>query len=151
MRYWKGWDAAKLLDPSKHTPSWCETKGHWAKIVTTRDSKAGLWRWLDMKDSNLNPAQPFMLLTMWHCKGWDAKDCLNLSNATLCWCQKWNTGQANFNTHHDSKHVVMIIVDPIYQSQPSATIHCTYNEILEGLRCCETLGSIQTHSILVWN
>ena len=48
-------------------------------------------------------------------------------------------------------YIVMIISEPLYQSQPSATIHCTYNEILEGLRCCETLGLIQTLSILVWN
>ena len=149
MRYWKGWDAVKLLDPSKHTPSWCETKGHWAKIVTTRDSKAGVWPWLDMKDSNLNLAQPFIILTMRHWKGWDAVNCPNLSKATQWWRQKQNTCQANFTPNHDSRHIVMIILEPIYQSQPCATIHCTYNEILGGLRYCELPKSVQTHWILV--
>ena len=48
-------------------------------------------------------------------------------------------------------HVVETIVEDIYQSQPSPTIHYTCNESLGGLRCCEILESIQTYSILVWN
>ena len=31
------------------------------------------------------------------------------------------------------------------------SIHYTYNEKLEGLRCCEIFESIQTYTILVWN
>ena len=48
------------------------------------------------------------------------------------------------------KHVAVTILEPPQQSQPSPTIHYTYNETLEGSRCCEILESIQTYSILVW-
>ena len=47
------------------------------------------------------------------------------------------------------KHVVVTIIEHIYQSQCSQTIHYTYDETLEGLRCCEILDSIKTCSILV--
>ena len=47
------------------------------------------------------------------------------------------------------KHVVATILDLIYQSQPSQTIHYTYNDMLEGLRCGDILESIQTYTILV--
>ena len=50
------------------------------------------------------------------------------------------------------KHIVVSIVVPIYQYQPSPTIHYTYNEkLMEGLRCCEIFESIQTYTILVWS
>ena len=49
------------------------------------------------------------------------------------------------------KLIVVTILEPIYQSQPSPTIHYTYGERMEWLRCCEILESIQKHSILVWN
>ena len=49
------------------------------------------------------------------------------------------------------KHAVVTIIEHIYQSQPSPTIHHTHNKRLEGLRCYEILESIQTYSILVWN
>ena len=35
-----------------------------------------------------------------------------------------------------------------FQSQPCPTTHCTYNEMLEGSRCCEMLESVQTHLIM---
>ena len=48
-------------------------------------------------------------------------------------------------------HVVVTIIEPTQQSPPHPTIHYTYNEMLEGLRCCDILESIQKHTILVWN
>ena len=44
---------------------------------------------------------------------------------------------------------VVMVVENEFQSQPSPTIHYTYNKILEGLRSCELPQSVQTHSILV--
>ena len=49
------------------------------------------------------------------------------------------------------KHVVATILEPTHQSQPCKTIHHTYNEKLEGLRCCDILESIRKLTILVWN
>ena len=48
------------------------------------------------------------------------------------------------------KHVAVTIIEHIYQSLPSPTIHYTYGETLEGLSWCELLESVQTHSILMW-
>ena len=45
----------------------------------------------------------------------------------------------------------LAISEPIFQSQPCTTIHHTNDERLEGSRCCETIESIQTYSILVWS
>ena len=42
----------------------------------------------------------------------------------------------------------MVVHDEL-KSQPCPTIHYTYNEILEGLRCCELPESVSTHSIWV--
>ena len=47
------------------------------------------------------------------------------------------------------KHAVVTILDPIYQSEHSLTIHYSYNDMLEGLRCCDILESNQTYTILV--
>ena len=46
---------------------------------------------------------------------------------------------------------MVIISAPIYQSQQCLTIHHTYEERLEGLRCCEMAESVSTRTILVWN
>ena len=43
----------------------------------------------------------------------------------------------------------VMVVDDEFKSQPCKTIHYTYNETLEGLRCCELPELVQTHSILV--
>eukprot|EP00956_Cyclotella_meneghiniana_P028891 scaffold68509_cov48-Cyclotella_meneghiniana.AAC.1 len=42
-----------------------------------------------------------------------------------------------------------LVVDDEFKSQPRITIHYTYGERMEGLRCCELTKSVQTHSILV--
>ena len=53
--------------------------------------------------------------------------------------------------HVNGKHVVVTIIEHIvYQSQPSPSNNYTYEETLEGLRCCEILESIQTNSICGW-
>ena len=44
----------------------------------------------------------------------------------------------------------MTILEPTQQSPPSPAIHHTHSEMLEGLRCCDILESIQTCTILVW-
>ena len=49
------------------------------------------------------------------------------------------------------KHVVVTILEPTHQSQPSPTIHYTYNDILEGLGCCELPKPFNTHAIWVGN
>ena len=43
---------------------------------------------------------------------------------------------------------VVMVVEYEFKSQPFTTIHYTYNETLEGLRCCELPESVQTHAIL---
>ena len=40
------------------------------------------------------------------------------------------------------KHIVVTILGPIFQSQPSPTIHHTYDDRLEGLRCYEMAESV---------
>ena len=44
--------------------------------------------------------------------------------------------------------VVMVIHNKL-TSQPCKTIHYTYNETSEGLRCCEIIESVQSHPILM--
>ena len=89
---------------------------------------------------------------MTHGKGWDAvMNCLNQSKITQSWCQKRSARCADFNPNHDTKTLVVTILEPIYQSQHSPTIHYIHNETLEGSSCCEFLESIQTYSILMWN
>ena len=102
-----------------------------------------------MMDSNLNPAKPFHIHIMRHWNGWDVVNDLNQSKVTQSWCHEWNTGQANFEPNHDPNHVEVISLEPIYQPQPSPTIHHTYNETLEWLGCSEWSESVQSHSILV--
>ena len=46
------------------------------------------------------------------------------------------------------KHVVVTILEPTQQFPPYPTIHYTYNEMLDGLRCCEILECIRKHTIL---
>ena len=151
MRHWKGWDAVKFLNQSKHTSSWCERLGTGAEIVTTHNSKARVWRWLWMMNSNLNHDKPFIIPMVREWKGWDAVNCPNQSKLTQSWCEKWNTGKTTLTPPVTEKHIVVAIIEPTHQSQPSSTIHYTYSETLEGLRCCEIMESIQTYSILVWN
>ena len=61
-------------------------------------------------------------------------------------------GQANIDPIRDWKTCrAVTILEPVYQSQPSPTIHYTCNESrLEGMWCYELQESIQTYFILVW-
>ena len=81
--------------------------------------------------------------------------CCELSAAaklTQSWYQKWTRAiKPTLTPSMTEKHTAVTISEHIYQSQCSQTIHYTYDETLEGLRCCEILESIQTYSILVWN
>ena len=86
-----------------------------------------------------------------HWKGWaDVNAGPNQSQLTQSWCEKQTRVKPTLTPPVTEKHFVVTILKPIYQSQHSLTIHYTYNETLEGLRCCELLESIQTYSILVW-
>ena len=103
-------------------------------------------------DSNLNLAKPFSIFITRHwSSGWEALNGLNQSKAAQSWCEKWNTAQANFNPNHDPKHVVVTVLQPTTQSQPSPTIHYTNIDRLEGLRCCYIPELIQKYPILIWN
>ena len=126
-------------------------QGTSAKIVTTHESKVGVWWWLWMMNSNLNLAEPFIILMMRHWKGWDAVNCLNQSKLTQSWRKKWISAKPTLTHPAAQKHIEMTILEHIYQSHSSSNIHHTYDEILEGLRCYEILESIQTYPILVWN
>ena len=88
---------------------------------------------------------------MRHWKGWADVNGPNQSKLTQSWCESQTRAKPTLTPPVTEKHVVVTIMEPIYQSQHSLTIHYTYNETLEGLRCCELLESIQTYSILVWN
>ena len=121
------------------------------QIDTTHDLKGKVWWWLWMMNSNLNLAQPYIIPTMRHWKGWDAMNCSNQSKLKQSWCEKQTRAKPTLTPPMSEKHVVVSILEPIYQSPPSPTIHYTYNEKLEGLWCCEIPESIQTYSILAWN
>ena len=41
-----------------------------------------------------------------------------------------------------------MVVEYEFKSQPCTTIYYTYNQTLEGLRCCELPEPVQTHAIL---
>ena len=49
------------------------------------------------------------------------------------------------------KHVVVIILEPVFQSCLSTSIQYTYNKRLGGLSCCEILAWLQTESNSLWN
>ena len=78
-------------------------------------------------------------------------NCPNQSKLTESWCQKWKTGKPTLAPSMTEKHIVITILEPTHQSPPSPTIHYTYNEKLEGLRCCDILESIRNHTISVSN
>ena len=83
-------------------------------------------------------------------KGWDAVNCPNQSKHTESWGEKWRRAKPTLTPPVTEKHVVVTILEPTQQSPPYPTIHYTYNEMLEGLRCCEIVESIRKHTILVW-
>ena len=83
-------------------------------------------------------------------KGLDAVNCPNQSKLTQSQGEKWKTGKSTLAPSVTGKHIVVTILEPTQQSPPYPTIHYTYNEMLEGLRCCDILESIWKHTILVW-
>ena len=99
----------------------------------------------------VNLTKPLIILMVKEWNGWYVVNCPNQSKLTQTWCKKWTRAKPTLTPPVTGKHVALTIIEHIYQSQPSSTIHYTYDETLEGLRCCETLESIQTYPILVWN
>ena len=79
---------------------------------------------------------------------WNAWISPNLLNLGF---KSWKTGKPTLTPSMIEKHVVVTILEPTHKSQPPPTIHYTYIEKLEGLRCCHLLESIWKHTILVWN
>ena len=63
----------------------------------------------------------------------------------------WNVGYWSWNRYHPQlkSQGVALVVDDEFKSQPCKTIHYTYGERMEELRCCELPKSVQTHSTLV--
>ena len=114
---WNSWTNPNIL----HLGVKC--KGPGAESVTTNDSKARLWRRFYMMKSNLILAQPFIIHTMRHWKGWDAVNCPNKSKLTQSWCEKLTRSVPTLTPPVTEKKVAVTISDPIYQSQPSPTIH----------------------------
>ena len=122
--------------------------GYWSRICHQPIIlKAGAWWLLYMMNSNLNLVQPFIILIMRYWKGWDAVNCPNQSKHTESWGEKWIGAQPTLTPPVTGK----TILEPTQQSPPYPTIHYTYNEMLDGLRCCEILECIRKHTILVWN
>ena len=78
-------------------------------------------------------------------------NCLIWCQLLQSWCEKWNTIKTTLTPPVTEKHIVVTILEPTHQSQPSPTIHNTYDETLEGLRCCQLLESIHPYSTLVQN
>ena len=84
-------------------------------------------------------------------KGWDAMKWLNLSKHAPSWrmeCRVLRWRQSRRYPRLKSRGVVMVVEDE-FKSQPCKTIWYTNGERMEGLRCCELLGPVQTHTILV--
>eukprot|EP00956_Cyclotella_meneghiniana_P034159 scaffold101981_cov24-Cyclotella_meneghiniana.AAC.4 len=49
------------------------------------------------------------------------------------WCKNWIGASPTLTPPAPQKHVVVTILGPTYQSQPSPTIHHTYDDRLEGV------------------
>ena len=75
-------------------------------------------------------------------------NCLNQSKLTQPWDEQWRRVEPTLTRPPvTEKHVVVTILVPTHQSQPCKTIHYTYNEKLEGLRCCDIfLINPKTHN-----
>eukprot|EP00956_Cyclotella_meneghiniana_P010845 scaffold15182_cov36-Cyclotella_meneghiniana.AAC.1 len=60
-------------------------------------------------------------------------------------------GNWSRNRHHPQlkSQGVVLVVDDEFKSQPCKTIQFTYGERMEGLGCCESPKSVQTHSVLM--
>ena len=107
--------------------------------------KNTLWLPFESPHTNLNLLQPFIILII-------RTRCHLLESIRKHTILVWNVGYWSWSCHHPwlkSRGVVMVVQDEL-KSQPCKTIHYTYNEILEGLRCCELPESVQTHSTLGW-
>ena len=92
-------------------------------------------------DSNLRLAETFIIHMERDWMSLDAVNCRNQSKLTQSWCEKWTRAKPTLTPPVTEYHLAVTILEHIYQSQPSSTIHCTYKERLEGLRCSEILES----------
>ena len=98
-------------------------------------------------------SQPFLTILYTNGERLEGLGCCELLESVsrhTIWVQKVSMGQAEFVPSQSWKigcgdHISVII----YQSQPCLTIHCTYEERLEGLKCCEIAESVYTRSMLV--
>ena len=67
---------------------------------------------------------------------------MDQTKLTQSWREKWIGAKPTLTPPAPQKHIVMTILEPTYQSQPSPTIHHTYDDRLEGLRCYEMAESV---------
>ena len=76
---------------------------------------------------------------------------LNQSKVIHSWCEKWVWANQNLivSAGMTQTHVVLTILEPKYQSQPSPTIDYTYYETLEGLRCCGNLQTVNSRGLVL--
>ena len=54
MRHWNGQAGMNCLNQLQNKQSWCESLGPGTKIVSTCDSKVGMWWWLWTTNFHLN-------------------------------------------------------------------------------------------------
>ena len=95
-------------------------------------------------NANLNLSQSFIVLIM---KDWN--DWGDVVNSTYQWkhtlfgMNRGHKGQAitiTLTPTMTPKHVVVIILEPVYKSCLSPSIQYTYNKRFGGLSCCEILA-----------
>ena len=65
-------------------------------------------------------SQPFTIICYTYNETLEWLRCCGLPElvqVTKSWCEKWNTGQANFNTYHEPEHDEVITLEPPTHSQ----------------------------------
>ena len=69
----------------------------------------------------------------------ELKCCEWPKSVTQSQCEKWTWAKPILTSPMPLIHVVVTIIEHTYQSQPFLTIHYTYDDTLDGLRCCVNL------------
>ena len=116
--------------------------------------RAGKWLWWPFQGP-IYQSQPCLTIHYTNEERLERLRCCEMAESACTHSMMvWNVGVGALyqNFHHlrlKSRGVVMVTHDE-FKSQPSPTIHYTYDETLERMRCCELPGLVQSHSILVW-
>ena len=96
---------------------------------------------------------------------WSSQTYIYSYNGYIVWCYfnptcrfrkivvflVWTLGIQRQNFHHLwlKAQGVVIVVEDEFKSQPFQSLYYTYNETLEGLRCCKLPEEVQRYSIWV--